>query len=219
MRKRVLTNVLFAALLGSSIGCGGGDSGARDGEDAGGPDANASGGANPGSGGSAGNASGGSGGNNTGGADAGAGGAPGGAGGTAGAPASDILPADRRVPWAPGIPGGIPVRDQICATVTDPQYGALGDGVQDDAPAIQAAIDACPEGQVVHLPAGTYRVTQTIYLLKGVVLRGDGPAATRIEGDGTPNWAILNLGEQWDEANTPITQVVSGYSKGSTSVV
>ena len=134
-------------------------------------------------------------------------------------PHGEVLPADRRIPWAPGIAGGIPARNPICASVTDPQFGAVGDGKQDDAHAIQAAIDACPEGQVVHVPAGTYRVTQTIYLLKGVVLRGDGPAATRIEGDHTPDWAILNLGEHWDESNTPISSVVSGYTKGSTRVV
>lgn len=134
-------------------------------------------------------------------------------------PDSTILPADRRVPWAPGIPGGIPERTQICATVTDPPWNAAGDGVQDDAAAIQDAIDACPEGQVVHVPAGTYRVTQTIYLLKDVVLRGDGPAATRIEGDAVPNWAILNLGEQWDESNAPITSITSGFDKGSTRIV
>jgi hypothetical protein len=103
--------------------------------------------------------------------------------------------------------------------VKDPPYNAVGDGQADDAAAIQAAIDACPEGQVVHVPAGTYRVTQTIYLLKGVILRGDGPATTHIEGDKTPNWAILNLGEQWDESNTPITSIQSGYTKGSKSVV
>src|SRR6185436_7641891 len=116
-------------------------------------------------------------------------------------------------------PGGIPSRTTVCASVKDAPYNAAGDGNADDAAAIQAAIDACPEGQVVQVPAGTYRVTQTIYLLKGVVLRGDGPSTTHIEGDGVPNWAILNLGEQWDESNTPITGVTSGYSKGSKSVV
>ena len=131
----------------------------------------------------------------------------------------ELIPADRRVPWAPGIPGGIPARDQICADVTQAPYSAAGDGVADDAGAIQAAIDACPEGQVVHLPAGTYRVTETLFVTKGVVLRGDGPEATRIEGDGTPNWAILQMGEMWDESNTPTTSITSGASRDSQSVV
>lgn len=136
-----------------------------------------------------------------------------------GDPGGDIIPLDRQVHWAPGIPGGIPVRDQICADVTQDPYGAAGDGQADDAAAIQAAIDACPEGQVVYLPAGTYRVTETIFVTKGVVLRGDGPGLTRVEGDDTPNWAILQMGEMWDESNAPIVSVSSGYTKGSTSVV
>lgn len=91
--------------------------------------------------------------------------------------------------------------------------------MQDDTAALQAALDACPEGQVVHVPAGTYRVTQTVYLLKDVVLRGDGPDATHIEGDGVPDWAILHLGEHWDESDAPVTSINSGYDKGSQRVV
>jgi len=132
---------------------------------------------------------------------------------------SALLPADRVVDWAPGIPGGIPARDQVCANVTDAPYDAAGDGSADDAGAIQAAIDACPDGQVVYLPAGTYRVTETLFVTKGVVLRGDGPAETRIEGDDTPNWAIVQMGEMWDESNVPITTVQSGFTKGSRSLV
>jgi hypothetical protein len=129
-----------------------------------------------------------------------------------------ILPPDRIMDWAPGIPGGIPVRDQVCADVTQDPYGAAGDGQADDAGAIQAAIDACPEGQVVYLPAGTYRVTSTLFVTKGVVLAGDGPGVTRIEGDGTPNWAIVQLGEMWDESNVPITPITAGLEKGSRSL-
>ena len=36
-------------------------------------------------------------------------------------------------------------------------FGALGDGVTDDAPAIQATIDSLPQtGGTVYVPAGTY---------------------------------------------------------------
>jgi hypothetical protein len=31
--------------------------------------------------------------------------------------AADILPAERQTVWAPGIPGGIPVRTAVCAPV------------------------------------------------------------------------------------------------------
>src|SRR5690349_2540064 len=87
-------------------------------------------------------------GNNSSGASSGGGGAPG----------TSIIHSDRRVDWHPGIPGGIPNRTTICAKVTDPPYSAKGDGVADDSAAIQAALDACPKGQVVLAPAGTYRL-------------------------------------------------------------
>ena len=70
--------------------------------------------------------------------------------------AGDIIPADRRTAWNPGIPGGIPSRTTICATV---DAAAYGDGSTDATAAIQSAIDGCPERQVVLLPAGTYRLT------------------------------------------------------------
>ena len=37
-------------------------------------------------------------------------------------------------------------------------FGAVGDGVHDDTPAIQAAINVCPEGGRVLIPAGDYHV-------------------------------------------------------------
>lgn len=40
------------------------------------------------------------------------------------------------------------------------QFGAKGDGVQDDTHFIQAAIMACPENSRVLVPAGTYKITQ-----------------------------------------------------------
>src|SRR5262249_28569127 len=58
-------------------------------------------------------------------------------------------------------PDGLPQRTTLCTTVNPG-----GD--------IQAAIDNCPPGQVVLLSAGTFNVSSTITLTKGVVLRGAG---------------------------------------------
>jgi len=127
---------------------------------------------------------------------------------------SGILPPERRVDWRPGIPGGIPTRSTQCADVTQPPYGAVGDGIADDTIAIQSAIDACPAGAVVFVPAGTYRVTSGLALQTGVVLRGAGPAATRIEGDGVAEKAIIQAGS-WDESNSPETAVTGGLAKES----
>src|SRR6266404_5845730 len=66
--------------------------------------------------------------------------------------ADTILPQERRTTWNPGIPGGIPGRPTLCATLS---AAAFGDGTTDATSAIQSAIGACPAGQVVYLPART----------------------------------------------------------------
>jgi hypothetical protein len=98
----------------------------------------------------------------------------GGAGGSGGVvmPPPDLIPPDQVTAWNPGIlsdeqlhlplgADGLPQRTTVCATL---QPGAN----------IQSAIDACPEGQVVELGPGTFSVSSTITLDKGVVLRGAG---------------------------------------------
>jgi hypothetical protein len=104
-----------------------------------------------------------------------------------------LIPEDRRVPWSPGIPGGIPEVTKVCARLSAEKYG---DGKADATAAIQAALDACPEGQVVLLPAGTYRTTTILWMRKGIVLRGEGPARTRIQrANAQDNWhgAVLRI--------------------------
>lgn len=44
------------------------------------------------------------------------------------------------------------------------EYGAAGNGTTDDTAAIQAAIDAMTSGGVLYFPAGTYKITGTLYL-------------------------------------------------------
>ncbi|MFE0976902.1 right-handed parallel beta-helix repeat-containing protein [Streptomyces rochei] len=51
-------------------------------------------------------------------------------------------------------------------------YGALGDGIANDTPAIQAAIDAAGYGGVVYFPKGVYKVSQPLDLPRGVTLLG-----------------------------------------------
>lgn len=55
----------------------------------------------------------------------------------------------------PGIPEGIPQYPVF----KNPPYNAKGDGKTDDTEAIQKAINACPLGKAMLLPAGTYRLT------------------------------------------------------------
>src|SRR5262245_60904858 len=63
---------------------------------------------------------------------------------------AQVLPAGRTTLWNPGIPGGVPTRTTVCATVNASTYGS---GAQDASAGIQAAINGCPAGQVVLLSA------------------------------------------------------------------
>lgn len=74
---------------------------------------------------------------------------------------------------------------------------AGGDGVVDDAAAIQAALDAAgmAGGGIVRLPAGTYRVTSTLTIptkvtlagMPGTVIDADGVSGAIIRSNPTPN--------------------------------
>ncbi len=74
-------------------------------------------------------------------------------------------------------------------------YGARGDGLVDDRPAIQAAIDACSAagGGHVFLPAGIYRVDGSLLLRDGANLIGAGMNVTTIRlGDGARGPALTD---------------------------
>ena len=113
-------------------------------------------------------------------------------------PPTALVAPSRVTAWNPGIlndaqlglplgPDGLPHRTTICAT--------LSPGAD-----IQAAINQCPEGQVVQLGAGTFSISSTVTLTKGVVLRGAGsngaPTGTSIIkiGGGT----VLAIGTDRD---------------------
>lgn len=60
-------------------------------------------------------------------------------------------------------------------------YGAKGDGANDDTAAIQAAHDALPvTGGLLYFPAGLYKTTSAIALSKPCLVRGDGMSATTV---------------------------------------
>ena len=127
---------------------------------------------------------------------------------------AEVLPADRRIDWSPGIPGGIPSYP-VGANVKDAPYGAKGDGTTDDTAAIQQALNKCPEGKAVLLPAGTYKTTAGLAWRKGVVLRGEGPARTRIRCE-SGGGSIMEIGD--DQSKWESLPVLGGFEAGSNHI-
>ena len=58
-------------------------------------------------------------------------------------------------------------------------WGAVGDGLADDAPAIQAAVDALPSGGTVRFRGGSFNVGATITVQNGITLQGPGKLRSR----------------------------------------
>jgi len=104
---------------------------------------------------------------------------------------AEIIPADRRTEWKPGVTynGGIPNRTTVYKTLTPNPGGAS------DYPVIQDALDNCPDDQVVLLGPGIFHLSgETLWIRRSnITLRGSGPARTRIlQTD--PNQPPLLLG-------------------------
>jgi len=71
------------------------------------------------------------------------------------------------------------VESKLREVLSVKDYGAIGDGVNDDSAAIQAAIDTTSGG--VYFPPGTYRIKTAITLKSDVTLYGDGEASVLIK--------------------------------------
>lgn len=105
-------------------------------------------------------------------------------------------------------------------------YGAKADGVANDAPAIQAAIDAATAagGGIVYLPPGTYLCNQTLLLDRStnasrvsLVGSGSGSATLKYSGSGT----LLNVIGSNSTVNDDYLsyQIISGLKLVTTSIV
>ena len=79
-------------------------------------------------------------------------------------------------------PQALNARSGLVFNVQDPEFGAVGDGVTDDAAAIQAAIDAASTagGGSVFFPSGVHNVESTINLASRVDLIGAGAGRSTI---------------------------------------
>ncbi len=113
--------------------------------------------------------------------------------------------------WAgAGIPGGIPLRETICST--------LSPGVT--ATDIQNAITSCPSGQVVKLNPGIYNISSlSIRSKDNWVLRGSGMSSTILNI--TPSGSdLMTIGQAppWDGSWTNTTNITGATTQGATSV-
>ncbi|MGC9327882.1 MAG: glycosyl hydrolase family 28-related protein, partial [Candidatus Hinthialibacter sp.] len=96
-------------------------------------------------------------------------------------------------------------------------YGALGDGVVDDGPAIGRALDAAAKagGGEVFLPAGKYRIADSLSVPSGVTLRGVWQAPHH--ADQAWGTALLAVGHRGDEKGPALIQLApSSAVKGLT---
>jgi hypothetical protein len=130
---------------------------------------------------------------------------------------AQLIPPARLVDWTPGmsvgVSGGI---DQYrkgrthLLNVTLAPYYAPNNGVGDAQPGIQAAVDAAASGDVIYMPAGTYRVNNPIDIgyKDNITLRGAGPSRTIIKYRASYGAAIQVGGDsayQWNFPNLAIT--------------
>ena len=92
-------------------------------------------------------------------------------------------------------PGGVPrtVEDKLAERMSVRDFGALGDGIADDGPALQAAMNAAAaSGKTLDIGEGTFRVTQPLTL-------GGGAAGLSMRGSilyaGAAGTTALTLGD------------------------
>jgi len=139
-----------------------------------------------------------------------------------GSSANGVIDTSRRIDWGnAGIPGGIPQRTTICATLSPGATGAQ----------ISSAIRNCPAGQVVFLNAGTYNISDQgidFANTSNVTLRGAGANQTFLIFTTTTanvacfgqfsNVCLENGDNSWVGNPSHTAAWTGGYAKGTTQI-
>lgn len=101
-------------------------------------------------------------------------------------------PQEYRTDWSyAGRPGGIPtVANQKNAVAN---YGAVGNGIADDTSAIQNCINGTSSGYACYIPNGTYKITKTLKMKSGVVVRGQSTTGTVIKATFSSGRSVFKM--------------------------
>jgi len=91
------------------------------------------------------------------------------------------------------------VQNKLRETKSATDFGATGDGATDDTAALQAAVDSFgADGGILYVPAGTYMITDTVWVSKPVLIVGDGEGDVSTNNNST---GLMTTTFRWDGAN------------------
>jgi hypothetical protein len=131
---------------------------------------------------------------------------------------SGIVDPTRAIDWSTaGIPGGIPNRTTICATINASTYG---NGSTDATAGIQAALNSCASGDVVSLSSGTFLIDGGLSIPSNVTLRGQGANQTILNSNSkSATLPPIDMGTVNTEPNfSNAVSIASGATTGSTNI-
>ena len=132
---------------------------------------------------------------------------------------SAIIPDNRLAPWQGnvGVPGGIPTRTTIYKDIVR-DLGADPTGQVDAGPILNSAMNSCPAGQVVYIPAGTFKIASpaSTFMRGNYSIRGAGQGQTILKLQGGAN-IYLRGNAPWPPPSNWIP-VIAGATKGSNTI-
>jgi len=141
------------------------------------------------------------------------------------------LPSSRSTNWTAGTytgviggiaqyrPGGSNQRTTLI-DITQSPYNADNTGATSVSSALQSAINAASTGQVVYMPAGTYKLSSGISIgaNKKITLRGAGIGVTNLVWDGNVRLAVGSEADyQWNYPSSN-NEITAGLTQGSTVI-
>ncbi len=129
---------------------------------------------------------------------------------------AQVIPENKRVDWSQaGLIQELPSSENIISVM---DFGATGNGINNDSPAVVAALEQLNnEAGVLFFPPGTYLLNQPILTYNNLTIRGAGASETHLlfflSSDNIHS--IQSSASQ----SSDFYSVISGYTKGSTQII